>query len=201
MTDALVLIDIQNDFCPGGALAVPEGDRVVAVANRLAPMFGTVILSQDWHPADHRSFVTAHPGKAAFESVTMDYGPQVLWPPHCVAGTRGAAFVDSLDLGPAHVIVRKGTNRDTDSYSAFQENDKRTSTGLAGLLRERGVERIFLAGLATDFCVCYSALDARALGFEVCLVEDGCRAIDLDGSLDLARAKMAAAGVKIVTSP
>ncbi len=194
-TDALILIDIQNDFCPGGALAVPGGDAVVPVANRLARRFSTVVLTQDWHPADHRSFASAHPGAALFSTVTLSYGPQVLWPDHCVQGTAGAGFHPDLDTDAAHLLVRKGFHRAIDSYSAFAENDRTTTTGLAGLLRDRGITRVFLAGLATDYCVAFSADDAVRSGFATVVVEDGCRAIDLDGSLDAARRQMAAVGV------
>lgn len=194
--DLLLLIDIQNDFCPGGALAVADGDSVVPVANRLAGQFEHVAAAQDWHPADHFSFATHHAGRAPFESIDAPYGPQTLWPDHCVQGTGGAAFHPDLDIGRAEVIVRKGYRPDLDSYSAFFENDQRTPTGLGGYCRERGFERIVMAGLATDFCVAWSALDARRLGFEVTVVLEGCRAIDLDGSLDKALHDMRAAGVE-----
>ncbi len=193
--DALVVVDVQNDFCPGGALAVAEGDQVVPVANRLMERFASVVLTQDWHPADHRSFVSAHPGRQAFDSVEFPYGPQTLWPDHCVQGSKGAAFHRDLRAEKAELVIRKGFRRDIDSYSAFAENDQRTRTGLAGYLRERGFRRLFLCGLATDFCVLYSALDGRAEGFEVVVVEDACRAIDLNGSLAAAWAQMATAGV------
>jgi nicotinamidase/pyrazinamidase len=179
-SDLLLVIDVQNDFCTGGALAVTDGDAVVPVINRLAEGFGHIALTQDWHPAGHSSFATAHPGSAAFDTISMPYGPQTLWPDHCVQGTAG---------------FRAGI----DSYSAFYENDRRTPTGLAGYLRDRGLRRIFLAGLATDYCVCYSAIDARRLGFESVIVEAGCRAIDLAGSLNLAWTAMADAGVQRVS--
>lgn len=194
--DALIIVDIQNDFCPGGALAVPEGDKTVPHANRLARCFRHVILTQDWHPAGHRSFASSHPGKKAFDTAEMPYGPQVLWPDHCIQGTAGAEFHPELDIPGAELIIRKGFNRDIDSYSAFYENDRKTPTGLEGYLRERGFGRVFLAGLATDFCVQYSALDARRRGFEVFVVEEACRAIDLNGSLSAAQKAMADAGVK-----
>lgn len=199
-TDALILIDIQNDFCPGGALAVAGGDEVVPVANRLTRLFEAVILTQDWHPADHRSFASAHPGMAPFASVAFDYGPQVLWPDHCVQGTAGADFHPGLDVTTAQLVVRKGFHRGIDSYSAFFENDRTTPTGLGGYLRERGFTRLLFAGLATDFCVMFSAEDAVRCGFEALLIEDGCRAIDLDGSLAEARARLARAGVGSVLS-
>ncbi|GLR81199.1 bifunctional nicotinamidase/pyrazinamidase (plasmid) [Azospirillum oryzae] len=193
--DALVLIDIQNDFCPGGALAVADGDAVVPVANRLARRFGTVVLTQDWHPAGHRSFASAHPGGAAFSEVEFPYGPQTLWPDHCVQGTPGAEFHPELDTTRAELVLRKGFRAAIDSYSAFYENDRSTATGLAGYLRERGITRVVLAGLATDFCVAYSAMDAVRCGFEAVVVEDGCRAIDLNGSLEKARRRLAECGV------
>jgi nicotinamidase/pyrazinamidase len=199
-TDALLLVDIQNDFCPGGALAVVGGDEVVPVANRLARLFGSVILTQDWHPPDHRSFASAHPGMSAFATTTFAYGPQVLWPDHCVQGTWGAGFHPDLDVPMAQLVLRKGFHRGIDSYSAFFENDRATPTGLAGYLRERGVSRVVLAGLATDFCVAFSAEDAVRCGFEAAVVEDGCRAIDLQGSLDAAKARLASAGARLVRS-
>jgi nicotinamidase/pyrazinamidase len=194
--DLLLIIDVQNDFCPGGALAVADGDAVVPVINRLVERFDHVVLTQDWHPAGHGSFATSHPGSAAFEAINMPYGLQTLWPDHCVQGTSGAAFHPQLATDRAELVIRKGFRPTIDSYSAFYENDRRTPTGLAGYLRERGLRRIFLTGLATDFCVHYSAVDARRLGFVTVLVEAGCRAIDLAGSLDAARAEMNAAGVQ-----
>jgi nicotinamidase/pyrazinamidase len=196
--DLLLIIDVQNDFCPGGALAVADGDAVVPVINRLAGRFGHVVLTQDWHPSGHSSFATSHPGSAAFETIAMPYGQQTLWPDHCVQGTPGAAFHPDLQTERAELVIRKGFRNAIDSYSAFYENDRSTPTGLAGYLRERGLRRVFLAGLATDFCVHYSAVDARRLGFDTVLIEDGCRAIDLAGSLDAAFAAMAAAGVQRV---
>jgi nicotinamidase/pyrazinamidase len=196
--DLLLIIDVQNDFCPGGALAVAGGDAVVPVINRLAERFAHIALTQDWHPRGHSSFATSHPGSAPFETVSMPYGQQTLWPDHCVQGTPGAAFHPQLATERAELVIRKGFRPEIDSYSAFYENDRRTATGLAGYLRERGLRRIFLAGLATDFCVHYSAVDARRLGFEAVVVEAGCRAIDLAGSLDAAWAAMAAAGVQRV---
>jgi nicotinamidase/pyrazinamidase len=196
--DLLLIIDVQNDFCPGGALAVADGDAVVPVVNRLAECFDHVVLTQDWHPSGHSSFATSHPGSAPFETINMPYGEQTLWPDHCVQGTSGAAFHPQLATERAELVIRKGFRPAIDSYSAFYENDRRTPTGLAGYLRERALRRIFLAGLATDFCVYYSAVDARRLGFDTVLVEAGCRAIDLAGSLDASWAAMAAAGVQRV---
>ena len=200
MPEALIVIDVQNDFCPGGALAVGGGDEVVPIANRLIARFEHVILTQDWHPPDHHSFAVAHPGRQAFETVEFPYGLQTLWPAHCVQGTVGAEFHPELRATKAELVVRKGFRRDIDSYSAFAENDRTTRTGLAGYLRERGFHRLQLCGLATDFCVAFSALDARREGFDVVLVEDACRAIDLEGSLARARQEMAAAGVALVQS-
>jgi nicotinamidase/pyrazinamidase len=197
--DVLLVIDVQNDFCAGGALAVPDGDAVVPVINRLAERFGHVVLTQDWHPAGHSSFATSHPGSAPFETIAMPYGQQTLWPDHCVQGTLGAAFHPRLETERAELVIRKGFRPAIDSYSAFQENDRRTPTGLAGYLHERDLRRIFLAGLATDYCVYYSAVDARRLGFDAVLIEAGCRAIDLAGSLDAAWAAMAAAGVQRIS--
>jgi nicotinamidase/pyrazinamidase len=194
--DVLLVIDVQNDFCPGGALAVADGDAVVPVISRLMAQFAHVILTQDWHPAGHSSFASQHPGTVPFASIEMPYGPQVLWPDHCVQGTPGAAFHPQLLADRAELIIRKGFRREIDSYSAFYENDKTTPTGLAGCLRERGLGRVFLAGLATDFCVHYSAMDARRLGFEAVVVEAGCRAIALPGSLEAAHAQWEEAGVQ-----
>jgi len=196
--DVLLIIDVQNDFCPGGALAVGDGDAVVPVINRLTEGFQHVVLTQDWHPQGHSSFATSHPGSAPFESVTMPYGQQTLWPDHCVQGTPGSAFHPQLRTKRAELVIRKGFRSAIDSYSAFFENDRRTPTGLAGYLRERGFRRIFLSGLATDFCVHYSAVDARQLGFDTVVIEAGCRAIDMAGSLDAAWAAMTAAGVRRV---
>ncbi len=196
--DVLLIIDVQTDFCTGGALAVADGDAVVPVVNRLAGRFRHVVLTQDWHPPRHSSFASSHSGSAPFDVVSMPYGQQTLWPDHCVQGTPGAAFHPQLATERAELVIRKGFRPEIDSYSAFYENDRRTPTGLAGYLRERGLTRVFLAGLATDFCVYYSALDARRLGFAAVLVEAGCRAIDLSGSLDAAWVGMAAAGVQRV---
>ena len=198
--DILLVVDVQNDFLPGGALAVPDGDAIVPLVNRLARCFAHVAHTQDWHSPRHASFASMHPGKAPFETITLRYGEQVLWPDHCVQGTFGARFADALDIPHAQLIVRKGYRRDVDSYSAFCEADGTTSTGLGGYLRERRFARVFIAGLATDFCVAYSALDARRAGFDVVVIEDGCRAIDTHGSLAAARARMRDAGVARITS-
>ncbi len=194
-TEALIVIDVQNDFCPGGALAVAGGDEIVAPINDLMDEFATVVLTQDWHPANHSSFAANHPGAAPFSLTEMPYGPQVLWPVHCVQGTGGAAFHARLRTDPAHLIIRKGFRAAIDSYSAFFENDRKTPTGLAGYLHEIGVKKLTLVGLATDYCVAYSALDGVEHGFSVDLLEGACRAIDLNGSLADARARTLAAGV------
>jgi nicotinamidase/pyrazinamidase len=191
----LIIVDVQNDFCPGGALAVPQGDAIIPAVNRLAGEFAHVVLTQDWHPPGHASFASTHPGHQPFETVKFDYGPQTLWPEHCIQGSTGAAFHRVLAVPQAELIVRKGFRPAIDSYSAFRENDRATPTGLAGYLRERGFDRITLCGLATDYCVLYSALDARAAGFEVELAVNACRGIDLDGSLARAMQAMAEAGV------
>lgn len=195
-SSALIVIDVQNDFCTGGALAVTGGEEVVPLVNRIAGRFPVRVLTQDWHSADHKSFAANHPAAEAFSLTQMPYGPQVLWPVHCVQGTRGAAFHPDLDTDMADMILRKGFRPEVDSYSAFFENDKATPTGLAGYLRERGVEDVWLAGLATDFCVAHSALDAIALGFQVTLLEDACRAIDLDGSFTRMSGTMREHGVR-----
>ena len=198
MTTALIVIDVQNDFCPGGALAVPGGDAVIPPINAMLADYPVRVFTQDWHPADHASFASQHPGKAPYDTVEMPYGTQVLWPDHCVQGTRGAAFHPALRSNAADLVLRKGFRRGIDSYSAFFENDRRTATGLSGYLRERGVEEVVLAGLATDFCVSYSALDAARLGFAVRVELAACRGIDLAGSLDAAQAAMRAEGVRLV---
>jgi nicotinamidase/pyrazinamidase len=195
--EALIVIDVQNDFCPGGALAVAEGDQIINRINGLMGDFATVVLTQDWHPATHASFAANHPGAAPFSLVTMPYGPQVLWPTHCVQGTAGAEFHRDLHTDPAQLIVRKGFRPEIDSYSAFFENDHTTATGLEGYLRSRGVTAVTLVGLATDYCVAYSALDAARLGFRATVPEGASRAIDLNGSLAEAREKMQAAGVSL----
>ena len=198
--DLLLVVDVQNDFLPGGALAVPDGGAVVPVVNALARRFAHVALTQDWHVAGHLSFASSHAGRKPFETITLPYGPQVLWPDHCVQGSVGAELSTALRVLQAEFIVRKGYRREIDSYSAFCEADGVTHTGLAGYLRERGLTRVFLAGLATDFCVAYSAVDARHAGFEVAVIEDACRAIDTGGSLTAAWSRMQDAGVARVTS-
>ena len=196
-TEALIVIDVQNDFCPGGALAVPEGDAIVPGVNALMREFPAVILTQDWHPAGHTSFASEHPGRAPMETVDMPYGPQILWPDHCVQGTPGAAFHPDLDTERADLILRKGFRRAIDSYSAFFENDGTTPTGLEGYLRTRGLSRLTMVGLATDVCVAYSAQDAARLGFEVELHADLCRGIDHEGSLGRALSDMRGCGVVV----
>ena len=197
--DILLIIDVQNDFCPGGALAVPQGDEIVPAVNRLAAEFAHVVLTQDWHPRGHASFASSHPGKQPFETTELAYGKQILWPDHCVQGTPGAAFHPGLDVPHAELVVRKGFRSAIDSYSAFLENDHRTPTGLAGYLKERGFQRITLCGLATDFCVFYSAIDGRAAGFEIGVVTNACRGIDVDGSLGHALRSIREAGVSLLT--
>lgn len=192
---ALIVVDLQNDFCPGGALAVSGGDEIVPLVNRLIGKFEHVILTQDWHPAGHSSFASSHPGKEPFSTVEMPYGPQTLWPDHCVQGTRGADFHPGLEWTKAELVIRKGFRTSIDSYSTFFENDHTTPTGLAGYLRERGITDLTLVGLATDFCVAYSAIDARRLGFNAKVLLDGCRAIDLAGSLEAMKQQMAQEGV------
>lgn len=199
-SDVLLVVDLQNDFCPGGALAVPEGDRIVPLANDLAKRFPHVVLTQDWHPPGHRSFASSHPGKRPFDTVEMPYGPQVLWPDHCVQGTDGAAFHPALDMAAAELILRKGFRREIDSYSGFFENDRSTATGLAGYLRERGFRRVFLCGLALDFCVRYSAEDAVRCGFAALVIDDACRAIDTAGSLSAAYAALDALGIQRIAA-
>ena len=195
---AVLLIDeVQNDFCPGGALPGPKGDDIVPVVNRLGREFAHVILTQDWHPRGHASFASSRPGKQPFDTIEMSYGQQILWPDHCVQGTHGAAFHRGLDVPHAELVIRKGFRSTIDSYSAFRENDRRTPTGLASYLKERGFERITLCGLATDFCVLFSAIDAREAGFEVSLAASACRAIDVDGSLARAMRSMSEAGVTV----
>ena len=195
--EALIVIDVQNDFCPGGALAVAGGDQIIDRINGLMGGFSTVVLTQDWHPADHLSFADNHPGAAPFSLTEMPYGPQVLWPRHCVIGSEGAAFHPALDTGPAQMVIRKGFRPQIDSYSAFFENDRRTATGLDGYLKARGISAVTLVGLALDYCVAYSALDAAALGYRATVLEGAARAIDLNGSLAAAREAMRAAGVAL----
>jgi nicotinamidase/pyrazinamidase len=196
----LVVIDVQNDFVPGGSLAVPGGDEIVPLVNRLMARFENVVLTQDWHPGGHISFASSHPGKKPFETMELAYGMQVLWPDHCVQGTAGAALHAGLNLAKAHLLIRKGHHAGIDSYSAFLEADRATPTGLAGYLRERNLDKLYVCGLATDFCVAWTALDARAAGFDTTVIEDACRAIDLDGSLATAWREMQGAGVKRIGS-
>ncbi len=196
--DVLMVLDVQNDFCTGGALAVPDGDAVLEVIHRIAPRFEHIVLTQDWHPAHHSSFASAHTGRSAYEEIEMSYGRQTLWPEHCVQGSKGAEFHPALNLPQAELVLRKGFDAKIDSYSAFFENDRRTPTGLAGYLEERGLSRVFLAGLAYDYCVGYSALDARRLGLPALIVRDGCRAIDLNGSVEKMDAEFARAGVAVI---
>ena len=197
---ALLVIDMQNDFCPGGALAVPEGDLIVPVINRLMPAFDHVLLTQDWHPKGHQSFASAHEGKQPMETTEMPYGTQVLWPDHCVQGTVGAAFHPDLHTEPAELILRKGFRPEIDSYSAFFENDQETPTGLHGYLQTRGIEHVVLVGLAEDFCVHWSAVDGRTLGYEVTVVEEATRAIDTAGSRAEAREAMTDVGVRFAST-
>ena len=199
--DVLLIVDVQNDFVPGGALAVPAGDEVVPLVNRLARAFRHVILTQDWHPPGHVSFASSPAGKKTFETIELPYGTQVLWPDHCVQSTPGADFHRGLDVAHAQLIIRKGYRSHVDSYSAFCEADGTTPTGLAGYLRDRGLEHVVLAGLATDFCVAWSALDARTRGFRATVIEDACRAIDTGGSLAKAWQSLTAAGVVRLASP
>lgn len=196
--DVLLVVDVQNDFCPDGALAVPGGDEVIAPIHAIAPRFEHIVLTQDWHPANHSSFALAHPGKQPFESIRMPYGEQTLWPPHCVQGSKGAEFHPDLRLPQAELVLRKGFRRDIDSYSALFENDRTTATGLAGYLRERELTRLFLAGLAYDYCVSYSAMDARRIGLEVVVLRDACRAIGLGDSVARTEAQFAQAGVTVI---
>jgi nicotinamidase/pyrazinamidase len=196
MSDVLLIVDVQNDFLAGGALAVPDGDAVIAPINEAARSFEHVVITQDWHPPGHISFAASHKGRAAFETIDLPYGRQVLWPVHCVQGTAGAALASALNVPHAQLIIRKGWHANIDSYSAFTEADRRTPTGLAGYLREHGFTRLFVTGLATDFCVAWTALDGRAAGFEVSVIEDACRTIDLDGSLARAWRDMAQLGVQ-----
>ena len=199
-SDVLVVVDVQNDFCKGGALAVPDGDAIVPVVNDIARRFRHVVLTQDWHTPGHRSFASSHAGKQPMETVEVEYGTQILWPDHCVQGTAGAAFHPDLDLPHAELIIRKGYNREIDSYSAFFENDQKTPTGLAGYLRERGLARCFFVGLAFDFCVRWSAEDARKVGFPAVVIENACRGIDIEGSIMASRESLAEHAVDLITS-
>jgi nicotinamidase/pyrazinamidase len=198
--EALIVVDVQNSFTPGGSLAVPDGDAIIPVLNRIARAFRNVVLTQDWHPAGHISFASSHPGKQPFETIDLHYGRQVLWPDHCVQGTEGAAIHADVDVPHAQVIIRKGFNPHVDSYSAFMEADRTSNTGLDGYLASRGIRTVYIAGLATDFCVAWTALDARKFGLEAIVIEDACRAIDTQGSLAAAWRDMEAAGVKRVQS-
>lgn len=198
--DVFVVVDVQNCFTPGGSLAVKEGDVIVPLINRIAKQFKHVVITQDWHTADHISFASQHAGKKPFDMVKLAYGNQVLWPDHCVQGTEGAALHKDLSIPHAELIIRKGYRREVDSYSAFLEADQKTQTGLGGYLKQRGLKRVYFAGLATDFCVGWSALDARKQGFEALVIEDACRGIDVGGSLAKAWAAMQAAGVKRIQS-
>ena len=197
--DVLVVVDMQNDFLPGGSLAVAGGNDIIAPIEQLAARFANVVMTQDWHPADHVSFASNHPGAQPFETIELGYGTQVLWPDHCVMGSNGAEFAPGLRLPGAQLIVRKGFRRSVDSYSGFREADRKTVTGLAGYLLERQLGRVFLCGLATDFCVAWTAIDARAEGFVALVVEDACRGIDTAGSLARAWSDMAAAGVERIS--
>jgi nicotinamidase/pyrazinamidase len=197
---ALLVIDVQPDFCPGGPLAVPGGTDIIPLINQLAKKFETVVLTQDWHPASHISFAANHPGRAPFEMLSLPYGEQVLWPTHCVMATEGAALHPALDIPHASLILRKGSHQNVDSYSAFLEADRIIKTGLDGYLRSRGIEHVYLCGLATDFCVAWSAEDASHFGFAATIIEDACRAIDMNSSLNAAWARLAAAGVERITS-
>ena len=199
-TDVLIVVDVQNDFLPGGALAVPDGDAVIEPINRLAQAFRHVVLTQDWHPAGHASFASSHSGRQPFETAELSYGSQVLWPDHCIQGTSGAEISRDLGIPHAQLVIRKGHNPKIDSYSGFMEADRKTSTGLAGYLKERGFRRVFCAGLATDFCVAWTALDAKAAGFDTYLIEDASRPIDANGSLARAREDLDAAGVQVIGS-
>jgi nicotinamidase/pyrazinamidase len=196
--DVLLVVDVQNDFCPGGALAVAGGDQVVEAIHAIAPSFRHIVLTQDWHPKGHSSFATSHPGKHPFETVTMAYGEQTLWPDHCIQGSQGADFHQDLQLPRAELILRKGFRSEVDAYSAFFENDHKTPTGLAGYLRERGIKRVFLTGLAYDYCVGFSALDASRLGLAATVYRNACRAIDMNQSLERMESEFARAGVTVL---
>lgn len=198
--DVLLVVDIQNDFCPGGNLAVPHGDQVVPLINRLAGRFAHVVMTQDWHPPGHQSFASTHLGRKAYETIDVAYGTQILWPDHCVQATKGAEFRADLHIPHAELILRKGYHREIDSYSAFYENDRKTRTGLAGYMRERSFTRVFLAGLAFDFCVRYSAEDARHEGFDVVVIEDACRGIGVEGSMAETRKLFAKLGIECVSA-
>ncbi|MEO9873967.1 MAG: bifunctional nicotinamidase/pyrazinamidase [Anderseniella sp.] len=198
--DVLLVIDVQNDFCPGGALEVPRGDEVVPIINDLILQFDHVVLTQDWHPRGHSSFASSHPGKEPFSEISMDYGPQTLWPDHCIQASKGASFHGGLSWAKAEMVIRKGFRSGIDSYSAFFENDKTTPTGLTGYLRERGMTRVFCVGLAFDYCVRYSAEDAHAQRFETYVIEDACRAIDMQGSAAATRDSLSRLGISLISS-
>jgi nicotinamidase/pyrazinamidase len=199
-TKALLIIDVQNDFCPGGALAVPGGDRIIPVINRLSEQFDHALLTQDWHPAGHQSFASSHPGQKPYETIEMPYGRQVLWPVHCVQGTQGAEFHPDLVTTRAELVIRKGFRAGIDSYSGFFENDQATRTGLTGYLRDRGISTLYITGLAQDFCVKWTALDAVREGFSVVLIKDAVAGINIDGSVDAAWKEMAGAGIRFIDS-
>lgn len=197
---ALIIVDVQNDFCPGGALAVPQGDQIIPIINKMIPSFDCVVQTQDWHPSDHSSFASNHENKKEYEHIDMDYGEQVLWPDHCVQGTEGAAFHSDLNTQQTHMIIRKGFRKNIDSYSAFFENDHETVTGLHGYLQSRQVKELVITGLATDFCVKWTALDAMKLGYPTSLALDACKGIDLDGSVEQALNEMKNKQVNITSS-
>ncbi|MEX0746589.1 MAG: bifunctional nicotinamidase/pyrazinamidase [Rhodothermales bacterium] len=197
---ALLVVDIQNDFCPGGRLPVPGGDEIIPAINKLATTFDHVLLTQDWHPEGHRSFASSHSGKRPFDTIEVPYGEQILWPDHCIQGSRGAQFHRDLDVNKAELIIRKGFRKEIDSYSAFFENDHETPTGLTGYLRERGIDTLFIAGLATDFCVHWSAVDGRKHGFEVYVIEDASRGIDTMGSMNYALLRIKESGAELITA-
>ena len=199
-TSALIVVDVQNCFVEGGSLAVKDGLAVVPIINRIAPRFQNIVVTQDWHTPGHASFASSHPGKKPFETTTLSYGEQVLWPDHCIQGTEGAALVKDLNLPTAQLVIRKGFHQGVDSYSAFEEADHKTSTGLAAYLKARGIDTVYVVGLATDFCVAWTALDARKAGFRTVLIEDATRAIDLNGSLAASKAAMKKAGVTTIVS-
>lgn len=198
--NALLIADVQNDFCPGGALAVPDGDAIVPVVNELTDAFDPVLMTQDWHPDGHQSFASSHDGHDPYDVIEVDYGDQILWPDHCVQGTTGAEFHPDLNLTPVELLIRKGFRPQIDSYSAFYENDRTTPTGLTGYCRERGIDTLYVCGLATDFCVKWTALDGRKEGFEVYVIEDAARGIDQDGSLAQAWDEMNEAGVQVISA-
>jgi nicotinamidase/pyrazinamidase len=198
--EALLIVDVQNDFCPGGALEVPKGNEIIPVINKLADQFDVVVQTQDWHPAGHSSFASSHNGREPFETIEMPYGEQVLWPDHCVQGSKGAEFHPELETNRSQLIIRKGFRKDIDSYSAFYENDDKTTTGLTGYLRQRDIETLYAVGLATDFCVKWSVIDGLKEGFDLYVVEDAVKGIDIEGSVDAAWSEMLDAGARKVSS-